>query len=264
MARLGIGMSRRGNNLADFRETQLEFAAHIRNPAINQLPNGVEARRMRIYRDLFYNNIESFLASGFPIAKKVLGDTLWHGLVNDFVYRHPSESPYFLEISQEFLTYLNRLKRTDLPGFLLELCHYEWVELALSVSAVELPGSGFDSNGNLLDSQVQVSPLIWCLAYRYPVHQIGPEFQPSTPPATGVTHLIVYRRDDDSVHFMVSNALTLRLIELLQAHHTGDRALQLLAEEIPTVNVARVSAEGVATLQQLLDAGILLGSVVDT
>ena len=49
-----------------------------------------------------------------------------------FVHRHPSESPYFLEISQEFLTFLSEQVHrvtSSLPEFLLELAHYEWVEL---------------------------------------------------------------------------------------------------------------------------------------
>ncbi|MFP6834742.1 MAG: putative DNA-binding domain-containing protein, partial [Pseudomonadales bacterium] len=120
-----------GSNLPGFRELQLDFAAHIRNPDANPRPDGIEARRMQIYLDLFYNNIEGFLANGFPITKKLLGSALWHQVARDFVDRHASESPYFLEISQEFLTYLELAKRADLPDFIIELCHYEWVELAL-------------------------------------------------------------------------------------------------------------------------------------
>ena len=66
-------MPRRGSNLPGFRETQIEFSAHIRNPDSNPRPVDVEPRRMQIYLDLFYNNIEGFLANGFPIAKQVLG-----------------------------------------------------------------------------------------------------------------------------------------------------------------------------------------------
>ena len=65
---------------------------------------------MSIYLSLFYNNIENFLASAFPVAKRVLGEKPWHELVREFVHRHPSTSPYFLEISQEFLSFLGDRK----------------------------------------------------------------------------------------------------------------------------------------------------------
>ncbi|MCW9031410.1 MAG: DNA-binding domain-containing protein, partial [Gammaproteobacteria bacterium] len=48
---------------------QYEFAAHIRNPALNQKPADIEARRMKIYNELFYNNIEDFIANTYPVLK---------------------------------------------------------------------------------------------------------------------------------------------------------------------------------------------------
>jgi hypothetical protein len=254
-------MPRAGSNLPGFRETQLSFAAHIRNPEAHPAPGDVEPRRMQIYLDLFYNNIESFLASGFPIAKKVLGSDFWHVLVREFVHRHGSESPYFLEISQEFLSFLDQ--RQDLPPhlppFLLELCHYEWVELALGVSEVEYPTEGYDSKGDLLGGPVMVSPLIWCLAYRWPVHQIGPGRVPEAAPERG-TELIVYRRRDDQVKFMAVNAVTLRLIALLQSGSSGKIALQDLAAEMGEPDSQIVYEQGIATMRRLFDAEILLGS----
>ena len=254
-------MPRPGNNLPDFRATQIDFAAHIRNPEENPAPAGLEARRLKIYLDLFYNNIEGFLAGGFPIAKKVLGDERWHGLAREFVHRHGSESPYFLEITQEFLTFLSErdpLQGEGLPDFLLELAHYEWVELALSVSELELPEAGVDPAGDLLAGPVVVSPLIWCLAYRWPVHEIGPGHVPTEPPEHG-TELIVYRKADDSVAFMVVNPVTLKLVELLR-EHSGREALTLLAEELPQLDSKVVYEQGLATLESLRDAQILLGT----
>ena len=256
-------MPRAGSNLPGFRETQLSFAAHIRNPDVHPAPGDVDPRRMQIYLDLFYNNIESFLASGFPIAKKVLGEDFWHVLVREFVHRHGSESPYFLEISQEFLSFLDQSTRQDLPPhlppFLLELCHYEWVELALSVSEVEYPVDGYNPQGDLLDGLVMVSPLIWCLAYRWPVHQIGPGHVPETVPEQG-TELVVYRRRDDQVKFMVVNAVTLRLIALLESGSSGKIALQDLAAEMGEPGSQIVYEQGLVTMRRLFDAEILLGS----
>ena len=259
-------MRQPGSNLPDFRAIQLEFAAHIRNPAVNAAPPDVEERRMKIYRDLFYNNIERFLASAFPIAKKVLGGKRWHSLVREFIHIHPSESPYFLEISQEFLAFLgNREAGPDqpddqgLPGFLLELCHYEWVELALSISDIELPVDGFDPQGDLLANPVLVSPLIWCLTYRWPVHQIGPANIPDRPPEQH-TDLVVCRRRNEEVGFLAVNPATLRLIALLQSGRTGGEALTVLDRELEHVPANVVYEQGLATLNRLRDAEIVLGA----
>jgi hypothetical protein len=215
---------------------------------------------MKIYLELFYSNIESFLASGFPVAKQILeSQQRWHPLVRRFVAEHPSSSPYFLEISQEFLSYLGDLNDPDLPEFLLELCHYEWVELALSVSQTELEDSIADPNGDLLTRPLVISPLIWKLAYRFPVHLLGEQYQPQQAPDLP-TYLIVNRRRDDSIGFVISNALTFRLLEILMQQPLARRALAELSTEMPQLSAETLNERGIETLQQLRDAEVVLGT----
>ena len=47
----------------EFIRKQFEFAAHIRDPENNPVPDNIEDRRMAIYRELFFNNVEDFMAS---------------------------------------------------------------------------------------------------------------------------------------------------------------------------------------------------------
>jgi len=250
---------RRGDNLPGFVARQLDFAAHIRNPEVHPRPGDVEPRRMQIYLDLFYNNIESFLAGAFPVAKRTLGHERWHTLARDFVHRHASSSPYFLEISQEFLTFLAEDEPAAVPPWLLELCHYEWVELALAVAEEDLPEEGIDPDGDLLGGEPVVSPLIWKLAYHYPVHHIGPGFQPDAP-GEAPTRLVVYRRRDDRVRFMVVTALTMALLDELDNGGRGQDALDRLVGRVPGVDADRMRREGLATLERFRNAEILLGT----
>ncbi|MCP8899027.1 DNA-binding domain-containing protein [Gilvimarinus xylanilyticus] len=211
---------------------QARFAKYLRDPDGQPAPDDIEARRLTIYRDLIYNNIEGFIAGGFPVLREILSDSAWHALVRDFVQRHHSQSPYFLEISQEFLHYLQRERppTPSDPPFLLELAHYEWVELALDVAIAELPE--VERVDSLLSHRIQVSPLLWCLSYRYPVHLLGRDFQPSEAP-DAMTFLLVYRNRADRVEFMLSNEITLRFIKLLQSGDgTGEQMLATLAAEI--------------------------------
>ncbi|MCG8537759.1 MAG: DNA-binding domain-containing protein, partial [Pseudomonadales bacterium] len=69
------------NSLNDM---QMAFAAHLRDPANQPAPEGIENRRMQIYRDLFYNNVEGFVSGAFPVLRSLTSDEKWHRMVRDF------------------------------------------------------------------------------------------------------------------------------------------------------------------------------------
>ena len=62
------------NEHRKYQDIQYRFAAHIRDPQHVPAPEGIEDRRMAIYRDLFFNNLKSLLSSTFPVLKKLLAD----------------------------------------------------------------------------------------------------------------------------------------------------------------------------------------------
>ena len=242
----------------DFLEVQRAFAAHIRNPERNPPPGEVESRRMQVYVRLFHRNIASFLANGFPTARSVLEAGRWRELVQGFIHRHASETPYFLDIGQEFMAFLDDDASLDVPDWLLELCHYEWVRRSLGSDGQEIPVAGIDPGGDLLAGRVAVSPLARPLCYRYRVHEIEPGRLPEGT-AGGATWLIACRRRNDSVHFVKSNALTHRLVELLEPGISGDEALVSVSAEFPRIDAGRLRREGAETLERLRDAEVLLG-----
>lgn len=218
--------------MKSFQETQLAFAKHLRAPTLYPAPAALDDRRMGIYRELIYNNIESFIANVFPVLRSLLNDGHWHLMVRDFIHRHHCQTPYFLEISEEFLQYLMQgrgLCKGD-PAFLLELAHYEWIELALDVSEASIPpASAYPID--LLASKPRVSSLAICLSYQYPVHKISSHYQPSVPEPV---QLVVYRNREDKVCFMVVNTMTLRLLYLLQVNTEANLGsqLHLIASEL--------------------------------
>ena len=106
---------------------------------------------MEIYTEIFFNNINELISANFPVLRGITAETHWHAMVRDFMVRHRSETPLFTEVGLEFIDYL-QTKRTAQPHdwpFMLELAHYEYVELAVP-SATPKP-DGFDPNGNLVD-----------------------------------------------------------------------------------------------------------------
>src|SRR5690606_37613297 len=119
--------------------------------------------RMNIYRELFFNNIESLLAKNFPVINRLLQGPRWQQLARDFYREHAAHTPMFPEIAREFLQYLQsrqEQQRGD-PGYLLELAHYEWVELALDIEDTDLDAIDCDPAGDLLSQRPLVSPLAW-------------------------------------------------------------------------------------------------------
>lgn len=108
--------------MKSFQQTQYIFTAHLRDPQQFPPPVDIEDRRLAIYRDLIFNNIEHFIAGAFPVLRSLMDDVSWLALVRGFVARHRAQTPYFLEISQEFLAYLlhERGRQETDPPFLIE------------------------------------------------------------------------------------------------------------------------------------------------
>lgn len=250
-------------NEPDFIKAQRAFAAHLRDPERHRAPEDVEERRLRIYRDLFFSNIENFLSSGFPVLHALLPTARWQRLVRDFYRDHASQSPYFVEIPREFVAWLAEefVPEEGDPPFMLELAHYEWMELVLDVSREELPASGFHPQGDLLAGVPLLSPLVCVLSYRYPVHRIGDSYQPAEPLPQPVW-LLIYRDVDDQVQFMEINAVTARLVELLRQDDmkTGKMLLEQIAGELPAMDTEQVIRFGADTLERLRQRDIILGT----
>ncbi|MDH4049593.1 MAG: putative DNA-binding domain-containing protein [Gammaproteobacteria bacterium] len=247
----------------EFQQKQFAFAAHIRAPDSNAAPEGVEDRRMAIYRELFFNNLHKLISSTFPVLRKLHSKERWRALIREFMVRHEAQTPYFLEIPKEFLKFLEQehVGDEDFP-FLLELAHYEWAELALSIAEDEDDMSSIDPRGDLLDGVPVKSVLAWSLAYRYPVHRISEQFKPLQP-GDHPTFLAVWRKPDDELGFMELNPLTARLVEIVDTnddHRCGRELLLELARELKFGDAGRFLVHGAAALGELRDAGILLGT----
>jgi len=194
--------------------------------------------------------------------RRITDDTHWHAMVRDFYARHQSHNPLFNGLAEEFLHYLED-ERGVVPGdpaFLQELAHYEWVELALSIAEDELTPALANPNGGLLDGAPLISPLAWTLVYDYPVHRIGPDYLPDAP-GESPTYLVVYRTRQDEVKFIEINAVTARLMALIEAapEVTGRAHLQQIAAELGA-DVESIVSAGHDMLLGLRTRDVVLGS----
>ena len=248
----------------EFQEKQYAFAAHIRDPQHVPAPDGIENRRMAIYRELFFNNLRSLLSNMFPVLSELLSDEKWRRLVRRFMQRHQAQTPYFLQLPAEFLDFLQNEyePEPDDFAFLVELAHYEYIELALSVSEETNDMEGVDPEGDLLSGIPVKSELAWVFAYQYPVHRISRNFLPDAP-AEQPVYLAVYRGTDDKVGFLELNAVTaglLNAIEQNEAARTGDALLRKLAADINYPDVDAFIEHGAAALREMRSLEILTGT----
>lgn len=198
-----------------FLITQKQFSDNIRDPDNCPPISGIEARRLKIYQELFFNNVEGFASGAFPVLKELLSEKDWLFLVREFFHTHPCETPYFLEISEEFLSFLAEADCEFLPEFSYQLAHWEWMELHADITPTQDVADTIDS--------VQFSDVLttvdcaWCQAYEYPVHKISSEY---IPEEQAPSFLMVYRDQDLNVAFNELNPLSFILFEHLQQNES--------------------------------------------
>ncbi|MEN4826325.1 putative DNA-binding domain-containing protein [Pseudomonas sp. P39-UII1] len=226
------------------REQQFTLARHLRDPGRHPPPPGIEERRLKVYRELFYGAIEGLLAGSFPVLRQTLGEPRWHARVRDFYANYRSQTPLFTQVAEAFIDYLQGIQ-ADTP-WQLELAHYEWVEAQLYLSDAEDPPH--DPQGDLLQGEPLLSCTARVLAYQWPVERIGPDFQPEQAPELP-TLLMVYRDASLQVRFSRLAPMAYRL--LAQVNGSGRERLQALGAD---------HQQGLALLESLRGLGVVIGT----
>jgi hypothetical protein len=244
-----------------FIKEQHTFTQHIRDPEHTPAPEGIESRRISIYTDLIFRNIENFIANSFPVLRQVIHDDEWHIILRGFLKKHISRTPYFPKLPLEFLNYLEQEQdEIELPAFCIELAHYEWIEISLSFDPREISLKNVDQNGDLLKGIPVLSLLAQPHIYQWPVHKISSNFVPKEKPDEP-TYLIVYRDHLYDVGFIELNQIAAKLIEELQKNtdKTGEEILLDIAKQLQHPDPKVVIKGGFEVIQDFKKKDILLG-----
>lgn len=219
----------------------------VRNPLL-AVPDGLDPKRLGVYRRLVLNNVFSILSANFPVAERCLGVD-FRGLAVDFLENHRAHTPLFTELPQELMAFVSERPDPRWP-FLLELLHYEWIELKLALSdAVECkPAQG----------DLALSAYAEPLAYLFPVQQIQPGFLPLHAGAAP-TLLLAYRDRHFQVQFHALQPAAYCLLASLGA--SGPMSADLLIAHVLEA-LALVDADSSERATQTLAHFIRLGAVV--
>nr|WP_178131363.1 putative DNA-binding domain-containing protein [Pseudomonas sp. C1C7] len=227
---------------------------YLRDPEHCAPPPEMDPKRAQVYRDLVFANLSTLISGTFPVLVQILGDQRWRALVRIFLRDYRAHTPKFGEIAEEFVDFLasqpQALADGSWPPFMVELAHYEWVEMALQQSEAEplAPGDG----EVLLAHPLQISPLAWPLAYTWPVQRVGPDYQPDAAPDQP-TLLLVRRAEDWSVKFSTLTPLAWRLLQRIEEFPglSAQAQLQGLALEAGSAGSVEFMENGAALLRQL-------------
>lgn len=299
------------SQFAELFAIQQQLADAVRDRT-QTAPSGVTPAALVVYQDLVFNNIAGFIRSTFPVLRQICTDAVLDGYIRQFVRHHSLDSPYFVDIPAAFLAWLpTQLATPDtvlptLPEFCLELAHYEWLELDLyrradpvdepldadadrlldvaqtdTLSSERLPTDAMPSNVVSPDAPIiRWLTVVEVAAYRYPVHQLSPSFQPSSAPAEP-TCLALYRdriphlsgsqdaisdqmhrqaisQHHGQVRFLQLTPLSAATLQLmLQGHRSEADVLQQLQQLAPQLPFATLRDGLQALLAQLQQLGIL-------
>lgn len=238
-----------------FQKYQLEFTAHIRNPNANKKPAKVKDARMAVYREIVFNNIFGSVSACFPVCKSILGARAWRKLVREFFARHQAQTPIFREIPQQFLQFLKTSK--ELPNYLEQLAHYEWVELA--VGSQPITPTKLSKKIDLLKETPVLVPAHMLLEYDFAVHKISKKHLQKTAEKT---YLLVFRNAENAVKFIELNLMTFELLRLINENGlAGKQALAWLAEALNFSDMNAILQFGAEILADLGKQGAIVGSV---
>lgn len=239
--------------MTDFQQQQLQFANAIRDPS-QALPSGVDPQRMAVYQELFFNNVLNFVSSAFPVLCSLHRPSQWQDIVRQFFQECSLPSPYFLNISESFLNWLQQQEQVD-PVFTLELAHYEWIELFLATAHRQHDWPSLDT---VAEQSLAVDELALLLGYQFPVHQISLDYQPVQPPEQP-TLLLVYRNALDDIKFMALNQLSASLLQLLI--NTPGQRLSDLTQHIQTIapqlSTTEITEGAFSLLEDLAKKGVI-------
>lgn len=239
---------------------QKRFADHIRNPDANPAPDGIEDRRLAIYRRLFFNNVSSLFEKNFPLVHKIVGSQRWKQLIRAFLVEHRATTPLFPEIGREFVRFLadHPEHHADRP-WLAELAHWQFLNTTVRNDERDPAEVEVEGNGDPVDGRPRLNPTLQLVAYRWPVHAIRVD---APPPDETPTALAICRTVDDRLVRLKINPVTGRLLELLKTEDalTGRDALHRIAEELGHADPASLVEHGRTLLEDLQSQGLICGT----
>ena len=247
---------------AEFIRLQRAFTAYLRDPDHREFPGNQEERRIAIYRHAIFANVEGLLKDNYPRVRAVIDDDDWSALVRHYIIHHVSKASAFLDVAREFLNYLEGSKAgTELPEFMTELAHFDWLETLVSADERDIDLADIDPSGVFLDGIPIINPVLRLETYRYPVHVIDADYRPESCPPRA-TRIAAFRDRDHQYGFLDLNPMTARLTELMMETQsaTGLELFERLAGETGHKDPLALAEAAAGVLERMRQRDVVLGT----
>ena len=142
--------------------------------------------------------------------------------------------------------------------FMLELAHYEWVELDVSIAHEDEQEKKLQTTA-LTSSALYLSKTARNLSYQFPVQNISNRFKPKEP-SPQPNYFVVYRDEDDDVQFLAMNAMTALLLSIIEASEgaTFDNVCQQVLAHAPQFNAEQITQGALVTLNAMVERGVIV------
>ena len=238
-------------------EFQRDFAAYLRHPTQRPPPGGMAERPARLYADLLFNNISAALDSCLPISRNQVDNGQWREIQRSYFRDARPQTPLLWEIPGEFAEYLAENRdRYELPPWVPELAHFEWMELAVETHDVPYPNDIDD--GDLLAMCPVANPTANLLAYCWPVQDL---VQGAKPPIERRPSLLIIWRDlTETVRFEQVSPAAARIFELIEdGGNTGQVACEQLARELSRLNLPQLNGLAAGELERMRASDLIIG-----
>lgn len=247
--------------LPPFLLLQQSFAKYLRDPENTVPPGYADTRGLSVYQNAIITNTNTFLSNNFPKVREIIGADDWAAMVRDYVRRHRCETPLFVELPGEFLSYLATLRDAPKdPPFLYELAHFELLENVVLTDECELAEIPLNASRDFMKGIPILNPTSQLVRYAFPVHRIGSAYRPIKPPDEP-SFILAYRDPVNEFKFLEVSPAMARVIELLKEGqmHRGESIMLQLAVELDNPDIDRMLMRGKEIFATLHKCGAILG-----
>ena len=232
--------------MSNFRELQEALAASVRFK-VNHEDLDVEPRRLAIYQRLVFNNLFGLLSGGYKKLRRAMGDEAFRQLVRAFLESGVSKTPYFAEISGEFLEWF--IAR-EAPKWQHELAEYERAGIVIDIDTMDWPTAEEMKNR---PQGVHFSPAIALFSFEYAIYEADDGLAPPKQP----TYILLYRNPHNKLRYKLLNAASFSLMALLLQEQDLNSALATLALTMST-DISHIQSPALSLLAALQREGAVV------
>ncbi|MDO4682529.1 MAG: putative DNA-binding domain-containing protein [Lautropia sp.] len=188
------------------------------------LPNGAAPQGVEAQLAQMRHAMTDIVTRCFPLCRQLIGDEDWKTLLDRFLASDGlHEATHVHQVPRAFIAFLQGpAEAGQLPPWMPELAHYEWIEMEVISATQKAPEYG--------PQGIALSPRLRLQAYDWPVQQIRPDHVAIAPE---LSFFAVYQNRAGDIRFSQLSPAAAQMLGILQTNGCDwHRACQKLARQL--------------------------------